>query len=122
MFEWVLNVPLIPWTPPNYFCVRIIKTSRFFSTAESSTNPGTTQKIKPTYILLPFSINYISFVTAFHALVITSFSQYLLSCLSNGTGYCFTFSQISSSCRVSATIMATYAPLYNFHFCKCYCK
>ena len=35
---------------------------------------------------------FIFFATAFHALVTTSFYLYLLSCLLNSTGYCFTFS------------------------------
>ena len=90
MFDQVLNAPLTPSTPPNYFCVRIIKTWRFFSTAELSSIPGTT--LKSTFILLPFSINFISFATAFHALVTTPFSLYHLRCLSDSARHCFTFS------------------------------
>ena len=90
MFDQVLNAPLTLSTPPNYFCVRIIKTWRFFSTAELSSIPGTT--LKSTFILLPFSINFISFATAFHALVTTPFSLYHLRCLSDSARHCFTFS------------------------------
>ena len=93
MFDQVLNAPLISSTPPNYFCLRIIKTFRFSSTAKLSSIFGTTYKIKSTYILLPFSIISISFATAFHALITTFFSPNYLSCLSNNAGYCFTFSQ-----------------------------
>ena len=77
--------------PLDQFCVKIIKTSLFFSTAELSSTPGTTQKRKLTYLLLPFSINSTSFATTFHEWVRTSFSLYLFCCLSNITGYCLLF-------------------------------
>ena len=42
MFDWVLIMSLIPSTPPDYFYMRIIQTSRFFSMSNLSTTPGTT--------------------------------------------------------------------------------
>ena len=87
MFDWVLNAPLIPSTPPHYFL------------RENNKN-------------LPISI---SFATAIHELATPSFSLYPLSYLSNSTGYRFTFSHnIYSSCNVSATTMSTFVYLYHF--------
>ena len=49
MFDWILNEPLIPSTPLDYFYVRIIQTSRFFSKPELSATRGNTWKIKSNY-------------------------------------------------------------------------
>ena len=42
MFDWVLNTSLIPPNHPDYFCERIIHTSRFFSMPELSATPSAT--------------------------------------------------------------------------------
>ena len=86
---WVLLHPIITSSPHDYFCVRIIQTSRIFSTPKLSTTPGTSKsKIN---LLLPFLINYRSFARAFHTQFATSFSPHPFICLSNRTWYCFTF-------------------------------
>ena len=45
MLHWVLNTSLIPPNHPDYFCERIIHTSRFFSMPELSATPSATWKI-----------------------------------------------------------------------------
>ena len=77
---------------PDYFCVRIIHTSRFLSMPVSFATLGGHNMKSKINLLLPFSLNSRSFITTSHTLFATSLSPYPIICLSSSTGYYFTFS------------------------------
>ena len=83
---------------PDYFCVRIIHTSRFLSMPVSFATLGGHNMKSKINLLLPFSLNSRSITTTSHA---TSLSPYPIICLSYSTGYYFTFSH--SRARLSYT-------------------
>ena len=76
----------------DYFCVRIIYTSRFLSMPVSFATLGGHNMKSKINLLLPFSLNSRSFATTSHAFFATSLSPYPIICLSYSTGYYFTFS------------------------------
>ena len=86
---------------PDYFCVRIIHTSRFLSMPVSFATLGGHNMKSKINLLLPFSLNSRSITTTSHALFATSLSPYPIICLSYSTGYYFTFSH--SRARLSYT-------------------